>query len=660
MDLKRLYNVFVDEAFEKIAELEEGLLQLEKTPDDKDLLNNIFRAAHTIKGNSATVGLYEISRFTHKLEEILDLLRGEIRVPDKGLIDILLEATDQLRVMVESVASEGSFDPSRSEKLIEKMESLKEETAEKEYRISFTPAPDLLLRGINPAFIFEDLKKEGRILSINADIERVPRLSELNPEELYLRWDILYRTEQGIKEIEDLFEFARFGSELDITTTSAFPSEVSPTERGPLTVCPEEEVELKEKRKEKEREATGAEGEKGVLFTRPTLSTIRVDLKKLDYLMNMVGEMIITHSMFQEVITDEADSIPERLKLLFPQLLRIGREIQESVMSLRMIPVGELFHRFKRVVRELSDKENKEIELKITGEETELDKGIIDRIYDPLVHIIRNAIDHGIETPDVRKRKGKPMRGTIHLSAYQTGDSVYIEIIDDGKGIKKEEIFRKALSKGLINDSAEMSDAQIFNLLFTPGFTTSEKVTDVSGRGVGLDVVKRDIESLNGKVYINTEEDAGTTIGLKLPLTLAIIDGLTVLIGDDVFIIPVTSVIESIRPRMEDVKTVSEKGEVINVRGEYIPLIRLYEHLGLRPRKKNPWEAIVVIVSSEKKKFCFMVDELLGEQQTVLKNLGTALPRLTDISGGTILGNGRVALVLDVSGIIETAKKIPY
>jgi two-component system chemotaxis sensor kinase CheA len=347
----------------------------------------------------------------------------------------------------------------------------------------------------------------------------------------------------------------------------------------------------------------------------------------------------------------------QNMEALFSQLQRIGKDIQESAMSLRMLPVGEIFQRFIRLVRELSASKNKDIELIITGEDTELDKGVLEKIADPLVHLIRNSIDHGIETPQERLNKGKPEKGTIHLSAYQMGDAVYIDVEDDGRGLNKEKIVQNAMSKGIITNDQGLTDEQICNLIFMPGFSTADTVTDVSGRGVGMDVVKKNIESLNGKVYIRTRQDTGTTISIKLPLTLAIIDGLTVLIGEEIFVIPITSVVESLRPNRMEVKSLNEKVEVINVRGEYIPLMRLYEILGITSWKKDPWDAIVIVTMHEGRKYGLLADELLGEQQIVIKNLGTATPKVRGIAGGTILGDGRVALVLDVPGIAEMVKK---
>ncbi|MBI5213602.1 MAG: chemotaxis protein CheA [Nitrospirae bacterium] len=717
VDFKKLYGIFVDEAMERIVDLEDGLLRIEKSPDDKELINTIFRAAHTIKGSSGSIGLTDISKFTHGMEEILDMVREDKITPGKELINVLLEATDMIKEMVGAVASETGFDFGRCEGLMKRMEEIKqgqgsgvksqeiktEKSSElqtqnselKIFKIIFIPSPDLFKRGIDPAMIIEDLKGIGEVAQITANADTVPALSELDPENLYLRWDIVLKTNRDEADIRKVFEFVEEGSEIKIFP-AATPGKGVPFIGKMLIdegVVKAEDVEdaLKSQKSQKrlgeilveqgkvspvdvERVLQKQRNIKTDSVKKSVSSTIRVDLGKLDHLINIVGEMVIIHSMFQQAlqggnwlpVTDNGGNgkngslmthnSAQNMEALFSQLQRIGKDIQESAMSLRMLPVGEVFQRFMRLVRELSESKNKAIDLIITGEDTELDKGMLEKITDPLVHLIRNAIDHGIETPQERLNKGKPEKGTIHLSAYQMGDSVYIDVEDDGRGLNKEKILEKAVSKGIIANAHGLADDQIYNLIFMPGFSTADAVTDVSGRGVGMDVVKRNIESLNGKVYIKTKENAGATMSIKLPLTLAIIDGLTVLVGEEVFVIPITSVVESLRPRRDDVKTLGEKGEVVDVRGEYIPLLRLHEILGITPWKKDPWEAIVVVTRHEGTKYSLLADELLGEQQVVIKNLGRAMPQISDIAGGTILGDGKVALVLDVPGIVEMAK----
>lgn len=702
MDFKKLHSIFIEESQERLAELESGLLQLERTPDDKELLNTIFRAAHTIKGSSGTLGLKDISKFTHNMEEILDLMREGRLSPHKEIINTLLDSTDLIKEMVESVASDTVFDFTRCNSLVERMEEiragdrqvipiidqdikgLKTTPASSElrtFRIIFIPPQDLFKRGIDPAIILDDLKKIGTVANINADTNNIPPLKDFNPENLYLKWDICFKTDKDEEEIRKVFEFVEDGSKIKIIPASSTQKDMPLigkmlVEEGVVSPKDIEEA-LRAQKKlgeilveqgkatplQIEKVLKKQEGIKSESFKSSVSSTIRVDLEKLDRLINIVGEMVIINSMFQQLVSDKQETAGdakitvEQLNAIFSQLTRVSKDIQENTMSLRMLPVGDVFRRFDRLVRELSVSENKKIQLVMSGEETELDKGVLEKITDPLVHLIRNSIDHGIEAPKERLLKGKTETAIIHLTAYQLGNSVYIDVEDDGRGLNKEKILEKAVSRGIINGNKELTDEEIYNLIFLPGFSTADRVTDVSGRGVGMDVVKRNIESLNGSVFIRTRHDAGTTISIKLPLTLAIIDGITVLIGNETFVVPMASVVESIRPRKEDVQTIAEKEEVVNVRGEFIPLIRLYETMNIMPGKKEPWDGIVVIVGTENGKYCLMADEILGQQQVVIKNLGRAMPKVSSVAGGTILGNGMVALVLDVHGVVEKGIK---
>lgn len=720
MDLSKLKGIFVEETMEKLEELENGLLQLEKSSDDKELLNTIFRAAHTIKGSGGSLGFNDISKFTHRMEELLDLVRQDKLTPDKEMISTLLEATDMIKEMTENISTDSEFAFERCGPLMTKMEGMKigsnqlsavssqqsaisnqqaeDKTPQTEasspeaqtYRIIFAPDREILMRGIDPSMIIEDLKGLGEITSISADIDAVPELHELDPETLYLKWDILLRTDKSLEDIKKVFEFVEEGSEIKILPVTV-PAEETPLlgklliEEGLVKPCDVKEALKTQKRlgdilveqgkaaPEDIQKALDKQNiKKTDSFKAAVASSIRVDIGKLETLTNLVSEMVIIQSMFQQALTtggqgasavsgrkDEGNNegnsrhLSEKVDLLFSHLQRIGKDIQESAMSLRMLPVGEVFQRFARLVRELSASRNKNIDLVITGEDTELDKGILEKITDPLVHLIRNSIDHGMETSEERLAAGKTAKGAIHLSAYQMGDSIYIDVADDGRGLNRKKIIDKAVSKGLINNAEGLTDAQINNLIFLPGFSTADSVTDISGRGVGMDVVKKNIDALNGRVFIRTEQGKGTTISIKLPLTLVIIDGLTVLVGDETFVIPLSSVIETIRPGRKDVRTLNEKGDVIDVRGEYIPLLKLYKLLGISAWNENPWDAIVIVTAYEGRKYCLLIDDLLGQQQVVIKSLGTAVPKISDIAGGTILGDGKVALVLDVPGLIE-------
>ncbi|BCS52675.1 chemotaxis protein CheA [Geobacter sp. SVR] len=699
MDLRRFHAAFIEEASEHIEIVENGLMQLEKAPDDAELLNSIFRSAHTIKGSSGTVGLPDISRFTHIMEEILESMRaGELR-PAREMISTLLEALDMIKEMVAAVASEEQFPFERCHDLMSRMNALRglspadvsvEQApvavvaggSRNRFLIRFTPPQNLFQCGMDPVKFFDELQEMGEISELTCETEHVPRLSELNYEELYLRWTFRLTTDRGEQAIREVFEFIEDDSEISVTPLPESDQDIPLlgkllVDEGVVDAEDVREALTQQKKLGEilvEQGKTSSAKVNGVLdkqaarqadsFKKAVSTSIRVDLKKLDHLVNLVGEMVIIHSMFHQVMYGQAgqeDELrgnnAERIDTIFSQLQRIGKDIQEGAMALRMLPVGEVFQRFTRLVRELSSSKGKDIELIISGEETELDKGVLEKIADPLVHLIRNSVDHGIEPPDERAAAGKPRQATVYLMAYQMGDAVYIDVKDDGRGLDKEKIIAKALEKGVIQTAVGLSDDDAHNLIMLPGFSTADRITDISGRGVGMDVVKKNIEALNGTVQIRTRKGVGTTISIRLPLTLAIIDGLTVGIGEEVYIIPITSVIESLRPDRKDVNSVSEQGTVVNVRGECIPLIRLHRLLDISCRKTDPREGIVVVTQHDNNKYGFLVDELLGEQQIVLKNLGSATPKVRDIAGGTIMGDGRVALVLDVVGIVAAAQQ---
>lgn len=380
--------------------------------------------------------------------------------------------------------------------------------------------------------------------------------------------------------------------------------------------------------------------------------TVKVDTAKLDNLFDLVGELVIANTL----VCGEMQSVNNNgTSKNLSQLSKITKDIQDQVMSMRMVSLKQTFQKMSRLVRDVSLHAGKKIKLTISGEDTELDKNVIEEIADPLVHILRNSIDHGIEPENERIAKGKPKEGTIRLSAFHRGGNIIIEIEDDGKGLQKDMIVKKAIEKGLINDQSELNDNQIYNLIFAPGFSTADKVTNISGRGVGTDVVKKNIEKLRGKVEVTSEEGNGTVFTIKLPLTLAIIDGIVVNVGDTRYIIPTTSIEESIRPKKEEISTIKNQGEVINMRGNLFPLVRLHKLYNIDTTKTNPWEAIVVIVESEGGRFSILVDELLGQQQVVIKSLGDRFKDVKGISGGAILGDGKVGLILDTSGIRDAA-----
>ncbi|MBI3608240.1 MAG: chemotaxis protein CheA [Nitrospirae bacterium] len=709
-DLSRFQDAFFEESAEHLSTMEEGLLQLEQRPTDLDLLNRIFRAAHSIKGNAGMFSFTDLSGFTHHVETVLDALRnGRIGVT-KPVIDLLLDARDTMKTLLGAVQGQGSADAEAVEAIRVKLEACRAvspvgaqhvvplpraEVGRTDasprlvrYRIAWTPPDDVFQRGLDPARILQELADLGTVNSVTADLARVPDLQAIDPERCYLSWSIELETGSVVRDVESVFEFVREGSVLAITDVGAQhvvplpPSTAEPTaerkrigeilvEEGVATpeqiavalgkqkrlgdilvedraVSPQQVQQALEKQRQMEAAAAARKAEP---------SSIRVDTTKIDKLINLVGELVITQSMISDLGHHfEMDKLPMLLERVV-QLERNTREIQERVMAVRMVPIGTVFNRFPRLVRDLASSKRKQVRLTLSGEETELDKTVIESIGDPLTHLIRNAVDHGLELPEDRIARGKPEEGTITLNAFHQGGTICITVEDDGRGLNREKIVAKAIAQGLITEGETLSDDAVWPLIFRPGFSTAEAVTDVSGRGVGMDVVKRNIESLGGTVMIQTTEGRGSRFTLKLPLTLAIIEGMSVRVGPEIYIVPLTSIIESIRPRREEIKTIVGRGELVDVRGAYLPLIRLYHVFGGAANLTDPIQAVLMIVESEGERVALMVDELLGQQQVVIKNLSQNFRKVEGIAGATILGNGQVAFIVDVRGLLTVSRE---
>ena len=385
--------------------------------------------------------------------------------------------------------------------------------------------------------------------------------------------------------------------------------------------------------------------------TAPVSETVKVDIQKIDSLVNLVGELVIANALIKDLLENTNSTSNKNIS----HLGKIVKDIQDQVMSIRMVPIKSTFQKMSRLVRDVSKKAGKKVKLEVSGEETELDKSVIETIGDPLVHILRNSVDHGIEPEEERIAAGKPALGHVHLDAFHKGGNILIEIRDDGRGLRKDKLLKKAIEKGIVSENATLTEQQIFGLIFAAGFSTAEKITDISGRGVGMDVVKKNIERLRGKVEISSEEGKGTKISIKLPLTMAIIDGMIVQVGDQKYIVPMLSIEESIRPKKDDISTIQQRGEVINVRGNILPMVRLHQWYNVEPKKYTPWEAIILIVESEGQRCGILVDDLIGQQQIVIKRLGEQFRNVKGVSGSAILGDGRVGLILDVGGIMNLA-----
>lgn len=698
MESDKLFEIFIAESEEIIQDLESDLIQLEISPGDEEIINKIFRGVHTMKSSSGIVGLDRLSKFIHVLENIFDRVREKELPVTKTLVSLFLEANDLLKSILKSLAEgkgatdakaidrmekkfvrfSGSLDAEKKkEDLIVQPESSKE----KYYRISMCFRSDLFETGQDPILLFNELEDLGQIVEVEADVTKIPDFSNLKIYELYTSWKVVVRTKENISKVKNVFVFVEDENDIEIVDASSrFSGEVDKKKAGKLigeilvneglvTDSDIDEV-LNEQKKTGEilvgkKKITEEQLEEALDTQKKSrelriANTIRVETDRLDKLVDLVGEMVIGVAHIHQLIEGDSKTAQQRkqqrkLSGAVEGLDRISRELQEQVMRVRMVPIEGTFNRFDRVVRDLSQKENKKVKLYKSGVETELDKNVMEKIVDPLKHMIRNSIDHGLETPQERKAAHKSEVGIIHLKAYQREGNIFIEVIDDGRGIDKDVVLAKAIERGLAQKNMVYTDKEIYDFMFVPGFSTAKEVTDVSGRGVGLDVVKQNMEALRANIEVFSVPGKGTSFRVSLPLTLAIIDGMNVKVGDEVLTIPLLSIIESIRPKKEDVKTVEGQGEVINVRGEYLSLIRLHELLNIPSEMTDPSKALVVIVESDKRQLGFLVDDVIGEQQAVIKSLDKNFKRVDGITGATILGDGTISLILDIHGIEKMA-----
>jgi len=694
MDQNKLLETFITEASELVQELEIDLVALEDSSDDDELINRIFRAAHTIKGSGGIVGLTAISDFTHSMESVLDRVRQHELPVTSELVSVLLHAVDLLKSMIRAASSGqddveeretqfvldmlAQFLPGSLEKPAgEKVSSDScEDSKSRYFEINLRFAENLFETGTDPLMLLRELQEIGEIIDLHADTGSLPDFHILDVYKLYLSWRLILKTCEPFSRIENVFIFVQDNSDISIEDVSHYfkdgvdlrvadmrlgeilsekglvnPSDIeealSYQERiGELLVrsgkVSKEEVQNALDKQLKSREVQKA-------------TTIRVDTDKLDKLVNLVGEMVIAVARVGQQYYDQAGDNKRVAQGAMESLERICRDLQEQVMRVRMVPVEGLFSRFHRIVRDLANDDGKSVRLELSGTETELDKNVIEQLSDPLKHLVRNAVDHGIESPKERVQAGKTEEATVKLSAYQQEGNILIEVSDDGHGIDHKAVLEKAIEKGLAGKDVELGQQEIYQFMFMPGFSTARQVTEVSGRGVGLDVVRQNIAELRGSVEIISSPGKGTTFRIKLPLTLAIIDGMNVKVGDEIITIPLLSIVESIRPTKEAIKTVEGTGEVIDARGEYLPLVRLHRIFGIDTDRIDPWEALVVIVESDRRRFGILVDDVLGQQQAVIKSLDKNFRQVDGAAGATILGDGTVSLILDIHGLEKMA-----
>ena len=684
IDIEQFHGVFFDESDEHLDDMEQLLMSLDVESPDPEELNSIFRAAHSIKGGSGIFGFDALMNLTHVMENLLDKARNNELSVTADIVNVLLETLDVLKDTLNAYRDET---PVPEDSIAERIKILngvingqstdaasgdgddasevsvnaQNESAQDDSFGFFDDEPNSAIEAADDSFGFFDDEPVNEALSHGDNTE-----SENNDDDGFGFFDdeISNNTvdaqtettkaetaevEQGFGFFEDAPSATNINTSLEIASSNNAQSAstqlntatTSNNDKAPTSGVAPTTTQAKTPPKPPAKKSTARES-----------ASIRVDTTKIDAMVNLVGELVITQSMLSMIGQDVEGQVGERLQLAIDELQRNTREIQESVMSMRMLPLTATFNRFPRLVRDLAGKLGKQVELVLQGGSTEIDKSLIEKIVDPLTHLVRNSIDHGIEMPDKRVAAGKPEKGTVILSAEQKGGSIIISIIDDGGGLHRDKILDKARSNGL-TVSDDMPDSEVWQLIFQPGFSTAEAITDVSGRGVGMDVVRRNIESIGGRIDIESSVGEGSAFFIHLPLTLAIVDGMCVSVGKQIFVIPLLNIIESFQPTKQQLKTLGND-TVLYIRDQYWPLVPLYDFMEVEDAALSPTEGIVVLLESSKKRFGVLVDALVGQQQVVIKSLEEHYRKVAGIAGATIMGDGKVALIIDADSIATT------
>lgn len=670
-DMSEFHATFFEESNEAIEAMEAGLLELDVASPDLDIINTIFRGAHSMKGGAGMFGFTALAEFTHTVETLLDEVRENSRELEESSRDLLLRAVDCCRDILSSLESEEGIEDDAWKPLKAEFEALlagetteapKEEAkassdegeatddSNQDWLIEFKPLTNLLRTGNEPVRIFRELAELGE-LSATVDLSGVPPLDTIEPDVCYLTWSLKLNGEVEKAVIEACFDWVIDECELRITRDVGEKTDAEPAEKIQIETEKPKLVDAESSKFQLPASPTKDKPKKAASVGNAETSSIRVGIDKVDALINLVGELVITQSMLSRFGDEFDPSLFDELRNGLGQLERNTRELQESVMQIRMLPIKFSFSRFPRLVRDLCQKLDKKIDLVMLGEQTELDKTVLEKIGDPLVHIVRNSLDHGIEKPEVRVEAGKSETGSLTLNAFHAGGNIVIEVKDDGAGIDKDRILAKALEQGLIAENEELTDDEINNLIFHPGLSTAKEVSDVSGRGVGMDVVRRNIQDLGGTVEIKSERGVGSTFTIRLPLTLAILDGQLITVSNNIYIIPLVSIIESIQCDGSLINTFADGGEVYRVRDKYVPVIRMRDIFGLKGERRSLTEGLLVIVEAEGEHIGLFVDDLMGQQQVVIKSLETNYQQVPGVSGATVLGDGTVALILDIPGL---------
>jgi len=719
MDMDAARKALVQESRELLSDMESALLRMERDGFDEEAIHAVFRAAHTIKGSVGLFGLEHVVKFTHGLETILDEVRSGKLVPDSAMISLFLECGDHLTSLIDGVeqnrdqtADEATLGDALLDRLdalnpkshkahkhrtalvetrplepkVEVIESLKDDVAADSWHISLQLSHDVLRAGMDPLSFLRYLASMGEILVVDLLDDTIPVASDMDPEELYMGIEVQFKSDATRKQIEDVFEFIAEGSVIRILPPHARIEEYLHF----LRAMPESAERLGEillrcgaltpKELQHVLHLQADAGEKKepigqILVTESIVPpvvvaaalqkqkatrdkvvqenrVIKIEAQKLDVLIDLVGELVIANAAARIAATEEG---AKRSLEAVASLTTLVEGIRDAALGMRMVPIGEVFQRFPRLVRDLAKELGKVVELDISGAETELDKSMVDRLADPLTHMVRNAMDHGLETESVRTAAGKPAQGTLSFNSYHETGSIVIEVSDDGAGINREKVRKRAIERGIVSAEQELSDREILHLIFEPGFSTAETVTNLSGRGVGMDVVKRSIEALRGEIELESEEEVGTTVRLRMPLTLAIIDGFLVGVGDRSYVVPLDMVVEC-ADRPAGTGPDPRSTGIVNLRGEPLPLVRLRDNFGIKgaaPAREN-----IVVVEYGGRRAGLVVEKLYGEFQTVIKPLSRLFAKVPGVGGSTILGNGEVALILDIPAMVQRIERM--
>ncbi|WP_353474487.1 chemotaxis protein CheA [Salipiger sp. H15] len=692
MSRNSIRDTFFEECEELLEALVEGLSSMEQDPDDMDVVNAVFRAVHSIKGGAGAFALDRLVSFAHTFETVMDKVRSQELKVTEPLMHLFHRSGDQLADLVEAARDErepnaeseaailkeldgylGEADKDESfsfdavtldfgaapVEIAEDGDADGEEAALRSFHIRFKPSPALYANGHEPLLLFDALAELGE-LRATADLSGLPEFDAFDPNGAVLAWTLRLETSEPETVLHEIFEFVESLCELDIREHDGLkPSPLAPPPDLPGLAPPPAPLDFDEPAAASDAAELRADAQRGE--ARGPRPTLRVDLERVDRLINTVGELIINQAMISQRIEElELPAVAHLTNELEAYKL-LARDIQEGVMAIRAQPVKPLFQRMSRIVREAAEATGKKARLVTVGDSTEVDKTVIERLADPLTHMVRNAVDHGLEKSDVRAAAGKEAIGTIRLSASHRSGSVFIEIGDDGAGLNRARILEKAIEKGLVLPEAELSESEIDNLLFLPGFSTASEVSNLSGRGVGMDVVKNAVAALGGRVSIASSPGAGTTFTIVLPLTLAVMDGFVISVADQTMVIPIASIIETIRPSQRDLHAVGTKGVVILVRGAYVPVVDVAFNLGLASARKEAGEGVLLLVSTESQGLTALrVEAIHDQRQVVIKSLESNYAAIPGVSAATILGDGKIALILDPEEVVKLQPAAPY